>query len=87
MVVAQLKEWSLPTPEVRGSNPVINKILIEHLCTGNGMEKTKLKKRGQEWPIKKLGFFKVGGTYLARSPYAASNLRSLAVLTMPLLVS
>ena len=26
VAVAQLVEWSLPTPEVRGSNPVIGKI-------------------------------------------------------------
>ena len=26
VVVAQLVEWSLPIPEVRGSNPVIGKI-------------------------------------------------------------
>ena len=29
VVVAQLVERSLPTPEVRGSNPVISKIYIE----------------------------------------------------------
>ena len=28
MVVAQLVEWSLPIPEVRGSNPVIRKIYL-----------------------------------------------------------
>ena len=29
VVVTQLIEWSLPTPEVRGSNPVIsNKIIM-----------------------------------------------------------
>ena len=27
VVVAQMAEWSLPIPEVNGSNPVINKIL------------------------------------------------------------
>ena len=29
VVVAQLIEWLLPTPELCGSNPVIGKILIE----------------------------------------------------------
>ena len=29
VVVAQLVELSLPTPDVRGSNPVIGKIYIE----------------------------------------------------------
>ena len=33
VVVAQLVERSLPIPEVRGSNPVIGKIYIEHLFT------------------------------------------------------
>ena len=35
VVVAQLVEWLLPIPEVRGSNPVIGNfyIYIEHLFT------------------------------------------------------
>ena len=33
VVVAQLVEWSLPIPEVRGSNPVIGKNLyILNIC-------------------------------------------------------
>ena len=44
MVVAQLIERSLPIPEVRGSNPVIDKICIEHLFIVNCIEKTKIKK-------------------------------------------
>ena len=54
--VAQLVEWSLPIPEVRGSNPVIGKILL-NICllstvywndenkekeAGNGPSKKKL---------------------------------------------
>ena len=38
VVVAQLAEWSLSIPEVRGSNPVIGKffyLYIEHLFTVN----------------------------------------------------
>ena len=35
VVVAQLVEWSLPKPEVRGSNPVINKLYIKHSFTVN----------------------------------------------------
>ena len=31
VVVAQLVEWSLSTPEVHGSNPVIGKIYIKYL--------------------------------------------------------
>ena len=45
MVVAQLVERSLPKPEVRGSNPFIGKIYIEHLFTFNYIEKTKIKKK------------------------------------------
>ena len=39
MVVAQLVKRSLPTPEVRGSNPVIGKIVY---VTVNCIEKTKI---------------------------------------------
>ena len=45
VVVTQLVEWSIPTPEVRGSNPVISKTSIEHLYTVNCIEKTKIKKK------------------------------------------
>ena len=45
MVVAQLVEWSLPIPEIRGSNPDIDKIYIEHLFTVSCAEKTKIKKK------------------------------------------
>ena len=53
VVVAQLVEQSLSIPEVRGSNPVIGKIYIEHLFTINCFEKTKINKRGREWPTLK----------------------------------
>ena len=45
MVVAKLKERSLALPDVRGSNPVIRKIYIEHLFPVNCIEKTKIKKK------------------------------------------
>ena len=45
VVVAQLVEWSLPIPEIRGSNPDIDKIYIEHLFTVSCAEKTKIKKK------------------------------------------
>ena len=33
VVVAQLVEWSLPIPEIRGSNPVIGKkLFISNIC-------------------------------------------------------
>ena len=38
MIMAQLAEWSLPTLEIRGSNPV-----IVILITVNCIEKTKIK--------------------------------------------
>ena len=44
VVVAQLVEHSLPIPEVRGSNPVIEKNYIE-LFNVNCIEKTKIKKK------------------------------------------
>ena len=47
VVVAQLVERLLPIPEVRGSNPVISKIYIEHF-TVNCIEKTKIKKKRPE---------------------------------------
>ena len=54
--MAQLVEWLLLTPEIRGSNPVISKIKSTNLSTNCIIEKTKRKKkkekrkRGQEWP-------------------------------------
>ena len=38
-----LEERSLPTPEVRSSNPIIGKFYMVL------SKKTKVKKRGQEW--------------------------------------
>ena len=46
--MAQLVDRSLPTPDVRGSNPVIGKMF-----SVKGIEKTKKKKKGQEWPFLK----------------------------------
>ena len=45
MVVAELVERLLPTPEVLGSNPVI-------CLLSTVLKKNKERKRGQEWPIK-----------------------------------
>ena len=44
MVVAQLVEWSLPTPEVHGSNLFISQNLY-WTFTINCIEKTKIKKK------------------------------------------
>ena len=44
LVLAQLEDRSLPTPEVRSSNPVTRKLFIEHLLT----VKTKIKNKGLE---------------------------------------
>ena len=49
VVITQLVEWSLPTPEVCGSNPNLSKNLIYHWyiwIDNNG-------KRGREWPVLK----------------------------------
>ena len=46
-------EQPLSVPEVHGSNPVIGKIYSKHFYTVNFIEKTKIKKRDREWPIKK----------------------------------
>ena len=48
VVVAQLVERSLPTPEIHGSNPVISKLLYRTfncLSAANCIEKTKIKKK------------------------------------------
>ena len=51
MVVAQLVERSLPTPEVRYPNPVTGKIYIERLRSTVLKFDTKKRKdkRGREW--------------------------------------
>ena len=54
-VVAQLVERSLPTPEVRSSNPVIGKLLYRYrtlfYCQLCWMDKIKEKGAGNGWPI------------------------------------
>ena len=50
--MAQLVERSLPTLEVRGSNPVIGKNLC-WMCTVNCIEKTKIKKRCRDRTFEK----------------------------------
>ena len=46
VVEAQLAEWSLPTPEIRGSNPNIsNEIFRTYLSVNCYPEKTELKKK------------------------------------------
>ena len=47
MIVAQLVEQSLPTPEVRSSNPVFGKLLYRtFICFNvNCIEKTKINKK------------------------------------------
>ena len=43
--VVQLAVQLLPTPEVYGSNPVLGKFYIEHLCFAKCIEETKVKKK------------------------------------------
>ena len=52
-MVAQLVEWSLPTPEVRSSIP-ISDINIGQYSTNCNLEKTKIKKKeAEKGPFKK----------------------------------
>ena len=52
--MAQLVEWSLPTPEIRGSNPEISQIylLFVHL-NRKYKNKNKMAWNSLEWPIYK----------------------------------
>ena len=43
--MAQLIEHSLPTPDVRGSNPVIDKVYTTYLLSVNCIGKTKIKEK------------------------------------------
>ena len=45
VVVAQLVEWLLPTPEIRGSNSNISKVLSNN-CKLNRKDKKKEKEAG-----------------------------------------
>ena len=45
MVVAQLVERTLPTPEICGSIPIIGRILSTKLSTNCSIEKTKIKNK------------------------------------------
>ena len=53
VVVAQLVKRSLPTPEVRGLNPVNGKFLYRAFVYRLPivLKRRKQIKRGQEWPI------------------------------------
>ena len=62
MVATQLVERSLPSPEIRGSNPVISKTFyIEHLYTSNYNEKTKIigKDAGKGQFLRSIAYAKV----------------------------
>ena len=48
-IVAQLAERLLPTPEVRGSNPVIDEIFENNYLLSTVLKRQKLRKRGREW--------------------------------------
>ena len=63
VVVAQLVEWLLPSPEVYGSSPVIGKHLY-WTFTVNCIEKMKIKKKrpGMAHFLKKLKLYEESGT-------------------------
>ena len=49
MVVAQLVEWTLPTPEIHSSNPVISNF-INYISTAlQTVLKRQKRNRGPEW--------------------------------------
>ena len=49
--MAQLAEWSLPTPEVRMLNPVLGNFYMEHLFIINCFEKRRTRiDRISDWP-------------------------------------
>ena len=45
MILAQLVEWPLPTPEVCSSNATIGKLQITYIGTVNCIENAKIKKK------------------------------------------
>ena len=49
--MAQLVERSLPTPNVRGSNPVIGKIDIEHFLSTVLKRRKEKKKEAGDGPL------------------------------------
>ena len=51
MVLAQLVDWSLSIPEVRGSNPVIGNIYWKFVNLQLYWKYENKEKRGREWPI------------------------------------
>ena len=71
VVVPQLVERSLPTPEVHGSNPVIGK-KIHLMFSVNCIEKTKIKK-------KEAGI----GPFFNKCPNKNCRLQDLEATTMP----
>ena len=46
-------EWSLPTPEISGSNPVIVKILSTNCTFKNSKDKNKEERQGMAHLLKK----------------------------------
>ena len=46
VVMAQLVEWSFPTPKVRGSNPVVSKYYITYVLS-TVLKSRKYRKRGR----------------------------------------
>ena len=66
MVVGHLVVRSLPTQEVRGSNPVFCQICIEQLFPVICIEKTKLRK-------KRLGMAHLLKNYIWRGAYSIAN--------------
>ena len=81
VVVVQLVERFLPTPQVPGSNLDIGKNYIKHCLTSALLKRRTLRKRGREWPIKNFllassSFFccrQPKTNFLSCSPYPCSS--------------
>ena len=51
VVVAQLVEWSLPIPEVCGSNPITSKVFIEYSLLSTVLKRRKKEKEAGNGPF------------------------------------
>ena len=67
MVVVRLAERSLPTPDIRGSNPVIGNFIYYQLYQLSRIDKTKIKKKrlGMAHLFKKFNSIGLLSTHLA----------------------
>ena len=72
VVVAQLAEWSLLTPEVRCSNHVNGQNFILNMCLLLTVEKTKIKEKRLEMAHLK-NLLKTASSHVAMASVVGSN--------------